>query len=81
MVLIEPLTEENKTPSGIILIEQVRKRKPRLGIVRRVEKDQPMKEGEKVLYPVGLGTEVSLIDEGVAKSFEILRAVDIWLVV
>ena len=59
MVLIEPLKEETKTPSGIILVQQAQKRKPKKGRVIKTA-DPILKESEIVLYPHGTGTEVQL---------------------
>jgi chaperonin GroES len=76
MVLIEPLTEEAKTASGIILVPQVQKRKPKKGRVVKTA-DTILKEDEIVLYPQGTGTEV-LLD---GKTYELVNVKSILMVV
>ncbi len=76
MVLIEPLIEEAKTPSGIILVPQVQKRKPKKGRVVRTS-DNIVKENEIILYPHGGGTEVVL--DG--KTYELVSSKTLMLVV
>jgi chaperonin GroES len=79
LVLIEPVSEEQKTASGIILIEQARKRKPKRGTV--VRSDDPaitkVQVGEVILYPQGSGTEVQL--DG--KTYELVPASSLMLVI
>lgn len=76
LVLVEPITEEAKTASGLILLPQSHKRKPKRGIVRMTDSDK-VKVGEAVLYPQGHATEVEL--DG--KAFDLLKAAELWLVI
>ncbi|MGQ9627792.1 MAG: co-chaperone GroES [Anaerolineae bacterium] len=81
-VVVEPVEQEEKTASGIILPETA-KEKPQEGIVLAVgpgrygEEDEriPMevKEGDRVLFAKYAGTEVKLED----KKLLILRESDI----
>jgi co-chaperonin GroES (HSP10) len=84
MVLIEPITEEAVTKSGIIIPEKTQKRKPKRGLVRKVDlHDKPVVSvGETVLYPHGFGTEIILKDEsGDDKVFELLKETDLMMVI
>ncbi|MCD6552469.1 MAG: co-chaperone GroES [Chloroflexi bacterium] len=86
-VVVEPVEQEEKTASGIILPETA-KEKPQEGIViavgpgRRDEAGEriPMdvKEGDRVLYAKYAGTEVKL---GGDKKVLILRENDILAIV
>jgi chaperonin GroES len=60
-VLIQPLEQENRTASGIILPETA-KEKPQTGLVIAIGDDESIKvkEGDKVLFPKYTGTEVKL---------------------
>lgn len=81
-VVVEPVEQEEKTASGIILPETA-KEKPQEGIVLAVgpgrygEEDEriPMevKEGDRVLFAKYAGTEIKLED----KKLLILRESDI----
>ena len=81
-IVVEPLEQEKKTASGIILPETA-KEKPKEGLVLAVgpgrygEEDEriPMevKEGDKVLFAKYAGTEVKIED----KKLLILRESDV----
>jgi chaperonin GroES len=85
-VVVEPMEQEEKTASGIILPETA-KEKPQKGIVIAVgpgrygEEDEriPMdvKEGDKVLFAKYAGTEVKMDD----KKLLILKESDILAIV
>lgn len=64
-VLINPLkAEEQKTESGIIIKQQGDKEPTSQGIVKTVSNDvKIVKAGDKVLYPTGSGTKVTLDGE------------------
>ncbi len=74
-VLIQPLEQENRTASGIILPETA-KEKPQTGPVKAVGDDEAIKVkvGDKVLFPKYTGTEVKLdgIDYLLMESHDIL---------
>lgn len=74
-VLIQPLEQENRTASGIILPETA-KEKPQTGLVKAVGDDEAIKVkvGDKVLFPKYTGTEVKLdgIDYLLMESHDIL---------
>lgn len=86
-VVVEPVEQEEKTPSGIILPETA-KEKPQEGIIiavgpgrrdeagERIEMD--VKEGDRVLYAKYAGTEVKLEGD---KKVLILKESDILAVV
>lgn len=86
-VVVEPVEQEEKTPSGIILPETA-KEKPQEGIIiavgpgrrdeagARIEMD--VKEGDRVLYAKYAGTEVKLEGD---KKVLILKESDILAVV
>lgn len=86
-VVVEPIEQEEKTPSGIILPETA-KEKPQEGKViavgpgRRDDKGErvPMdvKEGDRVLFAKYAGTEVKLEGD---KKVLILRESDILAVI
>lgn len=76
LVLIEPISEETKTKTGIIILETVTKRKPKKGIVVKADSAK-VTVGEMVLYPQGHATEVSL--DG--KNYDLLKATELWLVI
>lgn len=67
-VLIEPLSQNEKTTGGII-IPEIAKKKQNVGIVRKVgqekmyELDVPLSPGDKVLYEENAGIEVE--DDGI----------------
>lgn len=85
-VVVEPLEQEEKTASGIILPETA-KEKPQKGVVLAVgpgrygDEDEriPMdvKEGDKVLFAKYAGTEIKLND----KKLLILKETDILAIV
>ena len=85
-VVVEPMEQEEKTASGIILPETA-KEKPQKGVVLAVgpgrygDEDEriPMdvKEGDKVLFAKYAGTEIKLND----KKLLILKESDILAVV
>lgn len=77
-VLIEPVSAEEKTASGII-IPDTAKEKPLKGTVVAVgsgKKDEPMtvKKGDSVLYGQYSGTEIKL--EGI--TYLIMKEADIY---
>jgi len=86
-VVVEPVEQEEKTPSGIILPETA-KEKPQEGIIiavgpgrrdeagERIEMD--VKEGDRVLYAKYAGTEVKLEGD---KKVLILKESDILAIV
>ena len=87
-LIVEPIEQEEKTPSGIILPETA-KEKPQEGKVLAVgpgRKDEegeriPMdvKEGDRVLYAKYAGTEVKLTDDRkvlVLKESDVLAIVE-----
>lgn len=81
-LLIEPLSSETVTASGLIIPDKVAKRKPKKGLVRKAEESSPVKEGEIVLYPNGHGIEVTLKDDnGMDKTFEIVKDKELLLVI
>ena len=81
-LIVEPIEQEEKTASGIILPETA-KEKPQEGTVlavgpgRKDEEGKPIpmdvKEGDRVLYAKYAGTEVKLED----KKYLILKESDI----
>jgi len=79
-VLVEPLEEENKTSSGII-IPDTAKEKPTTGKVIAVGTDEDLQEkikvGDKVLYAKYGGEEISI--EG--KDYKIIQRADILAVI
>lgn len=64
-VLLNPLkAEEQKTESGIIIKQEGDKGSTSQGIVKTVSNDvKIVKAGDKVLYPTGSGTKVTLDGE------------------
>ena len=86
-VIVEPIEQEEKTPSGIILPETA-KEKPQEGVVLAVgpgrygENDEriPMevKEGDRVLFAKYAGTEVKLEGD---KKVLVLRESDIMAII
>jgi chaperonin GroES len=87
-LIVEPIEQEEKTASGIILPETA-KEKPQEGTVlaigpgRRDEEGKPIpmdiKEGDRVLYAKYAGTEVKLPDERkvlVLKESDVLAIVE-----
>ena len=76
-VLIEKLTEETKTKSGIIIPEATGRRKPKKGKVIQTDGDAKVKVGETVIYPQGVSVDIVLED----KPYELVDAKDLWLVV
>lgn len=79
-ILVEPLEEENKTSSGII-IPDTAKEKPTTGKVIAVGTDEDLQEkikiGDKVLYAKYGGEEISI--EG--KDYKIIQRADILAVI
>ena len=85
-VVVEPVEQEEKTASGIILPESA-KEKPQKGVIiaagpgRYGDEDEriPMdvKEGDKVLYAKYAGTEIKIND----KKLLILKESDILAIV
>lgn len=79
-VLVEPLEEETKTSSGII-IPDTAKEKPTMGKVIAVGTDEDLQEkvkvGDKVLYAKYGGEEISV--EG--KDYKIIQRADILAVI
>lgn len=80
-VLIEPIEQEQVTPSGIIIPETA-KEKPRQGVVVAVgngKTDEPIevKTGDTVLYGEYSGTEVKWED----KRYLIMRASEIYAII
>lgn len=79
-ILVEPLEEENKTSSGII-IPDTAKEKPTTGKVIAVGTDEDLqgkiKVGDKVLYAKYGGEEISV--EG--KDYKIIQRADILAVI
>ncbi|MCX7798112.1 MAG: co-chaperone GroES [Melioribacter sp.] len=75
-VLVEPIDEEPKTTSGII-IPDTAKEKPRIGKVVAVGTDEDLrekiKEGDKILFAKYGGEEVSLN----GKELKIIQRSDI----
>ena len=87
-LIVEPIEQEEKTASGIILPETA-KEKPQEGTVlavgpgRKDEEGKPIpmdvKEGDRVLYAKYAGTEVKLPDERkvlVLKESDVLAIVE-----
>ena len=87
-LIVEPIEQEEKTASGIILPETA-KEKPQEGTVlavgpgRRDEEGKPIpmdvKEGDRVLYVKYAGTEVKLPDDRkvlVLKESDVLAIVE-----
>ena len=87
-LIVEPIEQEEKTASGIILPETA-KEKPQEGTVlavgpgRKDEEGKPIpmdvKEGDRVLYAKYTGTEVKLPDERkvlVLKESDVLAIVE-----
>ena len=87
-LIVEPIEQEEKTASGIILPETA-KEKPQEGEVlavgpgRRDEEGKPIpmdvKEGDRVLYAKYAGTEVKLPDDRkvlVLKESDVLAIVE-----
>lgn len=80
-VVIEPLEEENKTVSGIIIPDNA-KEKPQKGVVIAVgpgKKDEPLtlKAGDIVLYGKYGGSEINYEN----KTFLVMRETDVYAVV
>ena len=79
-VLIEPMQQESKTASGIIIPDSA-KEKPIMGTVVAVGTDEDLQEiikvGDKVLYAKYGGEEISV--EG--KDYKIIQRADILAVV
>jgi chaperonin GroES len=79
-VLIEPVVEEEKTHSGII-IPDTAKEKPRMGTVIAVGTDEDLqekiKEGDKVLFAKYGGEDI----EADGKEYKIIQRSDILAVV
>ena len=87
-LIVEPIEQEEKTASGIILPETAKER-PQEGTVlavgpgRKDEEGKPIpmdvKEGDRVLYAKYAGTEVKLPDERkvlVLKESDVLAIVE-----
>lgn len=79
-VLVEPIEEESKTTSGII-IPDTAKEKPRMGKVIAVGTDEDLrekiKEGDKILFAKYGGEEVS----SNGKELKIIQRSDILAVI
>ncbi len=79
-VLVEPMEEEEKTASGII-IPDTAKEKPRMGTVIAVGTDEDLqekiKEGDKILFAKYGGEEITV--DG--KEYKIIQRGDILAVV
>ncbi len=79
-VLVEPMAEEEKTASGII-IPDTAKEKPRMGTVIAVGTDEDLqehiKEGDKILFAKYGGEEITA--DG--KEYKIVQRSDILAVV
>ncbi|MCF8242031.1 MAG: co-chaperone GroES [Melioribacteraceae bacterium] len=79
-VLVEPMQEETKTSTGII-IPDTAKEKPRMGTVIAVGNDEDLqekiKEGDKILFAKYGGEEITV--DG--KEYKIVQRADILAVV
>ena len=78
-ILIEPIKEEEKTKSGILLPETAEKERPEQGMVIAVGSDSKyVKEGQKVLFTKYTPNEIKVDDKEylIAKEEDILAILE-----